>query len=497
MVLIPLGFCGGLLAGEGDKNPPSKSVVKIFSTRIGPDMAEPWKKQAAQESSGTGVVIAGKRILTSAHVVSHAASVRVQPDRSGEQFQATVESIASDIDLAVLKLTDESFFDTHPPLPKADAPPRVREQVFVAGYPQGGEALSMTGGIVSRIEFTNFYYGRNGLRVQIDAAVNPGNSGGPALVEGKMTGIVFSTLRQAENIGYLIPVEEIDLFLADVADGHYDGKPVFRDIVQTVQNETLRSRLKLPKGVNGVCVVRPDRDDPSYPLKPFDVITNIADHPIDSSGKVDVHGELRLSFAYLAQNSAKDGKLRLCILRDGKPATVDLPVLTDVQRPKLMPYLHNAYPSYLVWGPLVFSPATQDTLHQYQRPDSAVYWYPYLARQKSPFMSRVEDYPAFEGEQLVIVTAMLPHRITQGYPDTYSVTVNEIDGVRVRNFRHLAELLRDGRGEDVMISFYERDADVLVFNRRAVDEAAEEILSASAIRKPYSDDLKPVFDGHK
>ena len=497
IVFVPLGFVRGLRADDGPNASPSKSVVKIFSTHTGPDMAEPWKKRSPQEASGTGVVIDGKRILTNAHVVSYAASIRVQPDRSGEQFQATVESIGTDIDLAVLKLTDLAFFDDHPPLSRAVALPKVRDQIVVVGYPQGGEALSMTAGIVSRIEYTNYYFDRSGLRVQVDAAVNPGNSGGPALVNGKMVGIVFSTLRQAENIGYIIPVEEIDLFLADVADGRYDGKPVFREIVQNIQNDALKSRLKLPKGASGVCVVHPDRDDPSYPLKPFDVITTIADHRIDSSGTVDVHGDLRLAFSYLVQSTAKDGKVRVGILRDGKAANVDLPVTTDVQRPRLIPYLNNSYPPYLVWGPLVFSPATQETLHQYERPDSAAVWFPHMAREGSPFMTRIADYPAFAGEELVIVTATLPHRITQGYPDTFSVTVNEIDGVKVRNFRHLAGLLRDAKGETVTITFHERDSAMLVFNRRAVDEAAEDILSSSGIRKPYTDDLKPVFSVKK
>jgi hypothetical protein len=49
----------------------------------------------------------------------------------------------------------------------------------------------------------------------------------------------------------------------------------------------------------------------------------------------------------------------------------------------------------------------------------------------------------------------------------------------------------------VTITFYERSADMLVFNRRAVDDAAEEILSGSGIRKPYTDDLKPIFRNTK
>ena len=472
----------------------SKSVVNIFTTSNNPNLAEPWKKQPAQESGGTGVVIEGKRILTNAHVVGHAANVRVQPDQSGDTFQATVESIAPDIDLAVLKLADETFFDAHPPLPRAEALPKIRDQVLVAGYPKGGETLSTTGGIVSRIEFTQYYYGRMGLRVQIDAAVNPGNSGGPALVDGKMVGIVFSMLNQAQNIGYLIPNEEIDLFLADVADGHYDGKPVFRDLVQTIQNEALRARLKLPKGVNGVSVLRPDRTDPEYSLKPSDVITKIADHPIDASGRVEAAAGLRLWFSYLTQTSAKDGKLALEILRDGKAEAVEVPVTTDARRPLLMPYLLDAYPSYLIWGPLVFSPATQDSVDQFQRPEVAMAWFPHLARQKSPLIDRFPDYPAFEGEQLVLLTTMLPHRLTQGYPRSFFAVVDEVDGTKVRNFRHLAELFRDAKGEDVLIRFADRGTGILVFNRKAVADASEEILNGSGIRRPYSDDLKPVFD---
>ena len=107
---------------------------------------------------------------------------------------------------------------------------------MVYGYPQGGSSLSVTKGIVSRIEFAGYNDGTSGLRIQVDAAINPGNSGGPALVDGKMIGLIFSKLTQADNIGYIIPGEEIDLFLKDVADGKYDGKPAIHDSLQTLEN---------------------------------------------------------------------------------------------------------------------------------------------------------------------------------------------------------------------------------------------------------------------
>ena len=130
-----------------------ESVVKIFSTMRQPEPIRPWQKGSPQEASGSGMVIEGKRILTNAHVVLYASQVFVQPNGSGEKVAATVEAIAPGIDLAVLKLEDESFFDKRPPLPRTEGLPEIKEAVLVYGYPTGGTSLSMTKGIVSRIEF--------------------------------------------------------------------------------------------------------------------------------------------------------------------------------------------------------------------------------------------------------------------------------------------------------------------------------------------------------
>jgi len=123
--------------------------------------------------------------------------------------------------------------------------------------------LSITKGIVSRIEFANYNYPVSGLRIQIDAAINPGNSGGPAVVGDKMIGVAFSRLGgNAENIGYIIPCEEVELFLKDIADGHYDGKPSMTDELQTFENSALRSYLKVDNSVTGIIVHQPASTGP-------------------------------------------------------------------------------------------------------------------------------------------------------------------------------------------------------------------------------------------
>src|ERR1700675_3239934 len=324
IVLLGLGlaFIGAAQAAAaraGEAAQPQaleNSVVKIFSTMRSPDPFKPWTKQAPSEVTASGVVIEGKRILTNAHAVLYASQVQVQANAAGDKVSATVLAIAPGIDLAVLQLEDPSFFDSHPPLARGSKLPQIKDPVLAYGFPTGGTSLSITKGIVSRIEFASYNYPVSGLRIQIDAAINPGNSGGPAIAGDKMIGLAFSRLGgDTQNIGYIIPNEEVELFLKDIADGHYVGKASMYDDLQTLENPALRDYLKLDKSVEGMVVHRPDKTDSSYPLKEWDVISRIGDTPIDNQGMVKIDKDLRVNFAYMIQRLAKDDKLPLTVVR--------------------------------------------------------------------------------------------------------------------------------------------------------------------------------------
>jgi S1-C subfamily serine protease len=110
----------------------------------GPDLLRPWMKQSPQEVSGTGVVIEGRRILTNAHVVVYASQLFIESSQSGDKRAATVEAVSPEMDLAVVKLEDESFFEGRPPLNRTADLPEVKDSVLVYGYPQGGSSLSIT-----------------------------------------------------------------------------------------------------------------------------------------------------------------------------------------------------------------------------------------------------------------------------------------------------------------------------------------------------------------
>jgi S1-C subfamily serine protease len=319
-----------------DANGLSNSVVKVFAISRLPDPFKPWAKQGPRTGTGSGVVIEGNRILTNAHVVSYASQVEIQASGSGDKLMATVEAIAPGIDLAVLKLEDESFFKTHAPLARASSLPEIKDAVLAYGFPTGGSSLSITKGIVSRIEFANYNMGVSGLRIQIDAAINAGNSGGPAIAGDKMIGLAYSRLNDAQNIGYIIPNEEIELFLKDIADGSYDGKYFVQDELQTFENPALRRFLKLDASVRGLIVKKPFLEDAAYPLKKWDVVTHIGPFPIDSQGQVKVGADLRLGANYMIQKLVQTAKnpntatIPLSIVRDGKTSNIALPAISSM-----------------------------------------------------------------------------------------------------------------------------------------------------------------------
>lgn len=468
-------------------------VVKIYAVHNIPDVLRPWTKNTPQHVRGSGVVIDGKRILTNAHVVRYASQIYVQPNQSADRIPARVEAMTPSMDLAVLKLEDESFFDNRGSLPFAGELPHVKDSVNVYGYPTGGTELSVTQGIVSRIEFTEYYYQASGLRIQVDAALNFGNSGGPAVTNGKLVGLVFSLIQNAQNIGYLIPVEEIKLFLADIADGVYDGKPQMNDLIQTVENDALRQKLKLPRGTHGIMVTEPYRNRPDYPLKEWDVVTKIGNTAIDDDGKVEVRYDLRLSFAYLVQKFARNGVLPLTVFRDGRFINIQYPVQN--QREMVIPYLMAGNPRYFILGPLVFSQATQEYLERIgnQRPES-------FGTGASPLVTRRYDKPAFPGEEIIVVSSpMFSDRITNGYDDPIRAVLGEVNGIPVKNLRHLMEIVRDNQNPEITLKFASEGVlthEIMVFRRADLLASTDKILEENGIRYSYSADLRGVWEGY-
>jgi len=413
---------------------PGSQVVKVFVVRSVPNYWQPWATGAPQESTGSGVILSKSRILTNAHVVQNARRVHVRRAGTSAKLPARVVVAAIGPDLAILELEGHTFPDTNAPTLTKEMP-RAGDSVLVYGFSMGGAELSTTKGIVSRIEFAKYSRGFSGLRIQIDAALNPGNSGGPAMTaDGGWLGVVFSRMRVAENIGYLVPSHEIRAFLSDIEDGRFDGPVRLYDEFQKMENAALREARGLGQGQTGFGVRRA-HTQLDWPLRAGDVLTHVGSYAVANDGLISVSAGMRLSFQFVVPRCARAGKLPIRFLREGKPVSVEavLPAGQD----RLIKWVAAKRPSYFFCGPIVFSTVSQDFVQTFDGP-----WLGYLMARSSPILKRRWAATRFVGEQLVVATTMFPHSIVDGYKDVSGYVLEKVDGVAIKNLRHAAEMIR-------------------------------------------------------
>ncbi len=475
--------------GSQDTSSVRESVVKIFSTYRGPDFARPWTKQAPQELSGTGFVIEGNRILTNAHVVEQATRIYVQPPNSADKLRAEVIGISQQMDLAVIEIKKDSerdeFHGAHPVLELSDTLPSIGSTVQAIGYPMGGEQVSITEGVVSRIEYTDYNMEAQGLRVQVDAALNHGNSGGPVILDGKVCGVVFSGVEYAENIGYVIPAEEVHIFLKDIEDGSYDGPERLYDArFQTCENDALRSFLGLSREQTGIVYTRP-KSESETPMEEWDLLDKIGEYDIDNAGMVTSHDGLRLHWRYFIRELVSDGTIPVTIIRDGESMEIDLHVTNE--RDELVPYIGNDYPEYFICGPMIFTPVRRE--HFYNL------YLGYGIVDGSPVGLHINDEREFEGQEYVVLAAtFLPHSVTKGYEVYGNPTLKSVNGEEIKSLSHLVELLRDNDEDTLIFKFFDRSQENLIFDAEELLESTEEVLEDNSIRNQGSDRFMDIWE---
>ena len=183
------------------------------------------------------------------------------------------------------------------------------------------------------------------------------------------------------------------------------------------------------------------------------------------------------------------------MLRKGQTLAVSLPVSTD--RPKLIPFLHGDYPAYFIFGPLVFSVATEDFIGVFTSSanPAALAGLNALTALGNPLVTRRSDRPAFAGEELVFVSSpFLPHKVSKGYGTPVLKVVEAINGTKVKNLAHLVTLLRDSKDEFIVIDFATPTAETMVFPRAETAAATEGILSDNGIRAQASPELLTLWN---
>jgi len=286
-------FSGKLLAEAEIQT----SMVKIYTTCTRPNYHSPWNTETPQLISGSGCIIKGNRILTNAHVVSDQTFIQVRKYGQSEKHKANVLAVSHEADLALLTVEEKEFFKDVKALSLGTLPD-IQDEVVVYGFPQGGDSLSLTKGVISRIEHQRYAHSAiSFLSIQIDAAINSGNSGGAVLKDDKIIGVAMQSLSDSENIGYIVPTPIIDHFLQDLEDEHYDGFPEEGFFTQSMENEDLRNMYGLKKNDVGILVSSVIVGSPAEGIiRPGDVLTSIEGHAIANDGTVEFRHNERSQF---------------------------------------------------------------------------------------------------------------------------------------------------------------------------------------------------------
>jgi len=460
-------------------------IVKVFSTTTYPNYFLPWHMKASKETSGSGFVVLDnsgeKRILTNAHVVANQTFVSVRKFGSSTKFTAKVIAVGHDSDIAMLGVDDPEFWEGVQPL-ELGGIPELQDGVNVIGYPTGGDNISITQGVVSRIELQQYVHGAtNLLCVQIDAAINSGNSGGPVIKDDKVVGIAFQNLTSGENIGFIIPVPIIRHFLDDIQKtGKYTGFGSIGMICQPLDNIQLRKYFKMSHNQTGVVItsVAPTSKNKSL-LRKDDVVLSMDGVRIANDGTVPFrHRGERITFDYVLMNKFIGDRVKIKLWREGKELEIEAEV---GPRNFLVPvHAYDIRPSYFVYGGLVFTKLVQPYLHEYGDD-----WY-----NQSP---RKLSYKALYGElekethEVVILSHILVDEINYGYNNCTNLEVLKFNGVKIENLRHLVELVENNK--EPYTRFDLDDYGLIIMESKAAATANQRILDKHYVPSAKSQDL--------
>ena len=269
------------------ETPINKSIVKIYTVKNNYNYDNPWQMGSQSNGTGSGCIIDGNRILTNAHVISNNTFIQVKKAGEAKRYTARVDSISHESDLAILRVDDQSFFKNSQGI-KIGELPQVRDKVAVYGFPTGGDEMSITEGVVSRIEQRNYAHSSaNLLTFQIDAAINPGNSGGPVIINNMIVGVAFQSSVRGENIGYMVPAPIIKHFLTDINNGKYRGFPELGILFQKMENPDIREKYQMKQTHSGILVIGILHESPARDIiKIDDVVLSIDGNDIENDGSV-------------------------------------------------------------------------------------------------------------------------------------------------------------------------------------------------------------------
>ena len=452
-----------------------KALVKVYTSHQLFDYLSPWQYGKSANSTATGFIIDGERIITNAHAVLNSKFLQVRKEGDSKKYKAVVKFTSEEYDLALVEIEDKSFFNGTVPL-KLGTLPEIQEKLTVYGYPLGGDKLSTTQGIVSRMEHNTYTLtNRKFLIGQTDAAINSGNSGGPVVSKGKVAGVAFAGLNSADNIGYFIPVNILNNFLEDIKDGKYDGAPFLGIDWSELESPSHRRMLGIEDKTGGILIKKVYKNSPfEGVLQKNDVLMKLDNYPIEYDGTVEFRKNEKTDFIYVNQQKKYGDSLNYEIIRDKKTKTGQVKLnKKDIEYTVVTEVTIETPPSYMVYGGLLFEPLTSNYMAGVVEKLGSVY-------------DKEELYKDYK--QLVVLVRVLPFDVNLGYTDAEHEIIVKVNGEKYKDFKDFAQKVKNVKSG--FIVFENDKGDEIVLDVKEVAEQKEELLQNYNISSDMSDDIR-------
>ena len=361
--------------------------------------------------------------------------------------------------------------------------PETRDKVFVCGFPEGGDKLSITEGVVSRIEHSIYAHSSAFLlAAQIDASLNAGSSGGPVIKDNHLVGLAFQVVGSMENVGYMVPTPVIEHFLNDITDGTYDGIPCLGVHCQRLENPDIRNCVGVPDDQYGVLVINVYENSPASGLvQTGDIILTVDGKKVENDGTIEFRSGQRTFFEYPVQVRQINDVVDLEIMRENKVMQVEVTLSAPIDFWRLVPPEgYDVAPTYYIAGGLVFEPLTVNYLKE---------WGPNW-RNNAP-LELVNYY--LHGEktanrnEVVVLVKVLADELNVGYQERKSNVVRSVNGRTISSIQDLVRAFEENRGQYHIL----RDEEdyMIVLDREKVDRDGPGILQRYRISCDRSSDL--------
>lgn len=439
------------------------AVVKIFLSRCAPIVYQPWR-MVQSSSTGTGFVISNRRIITNYHVVSYPSLIRIKRRQIDKMFVAKRIAYSIETDLAVLTVDDEEFWKGITVLALGELP-KLQNPVTVMGYPLSDDSICITTGIASRIQMRNFWRGNSFLVVQIDAAINSGNSGGPAVNnQNQIVGVAYEkiTSDDVDNVGYIIAVDTLKRFLEDVErNGTYTGSYTYDFTYQDLQDTDIRRYYKMNEDESGVLVLGRNQQSDAYEiLEEGDIVTAVDGVNISNSGNVVHSSGEHLPFHSIVVSKFVGDPLKLDIIRKNERMKISYRPL-NILGPLLVPLTKENKPDYLIYAGFVFIVLTQWSL-------TGTFGSNFSVNAPTHLMDLWLYGTCEDVEEIVIIGDILSSQINMAYEFADNERLLSVNYEKIRSLKHLEYVLE--KCEERFVRFGLHEGVVVIDHIRAKNE---------------------------